>query len=314
MNLIQQMLGTQRPVGGVVYDAVMAGDWSILSQFEPEHCAGIFPVPERIIAYHYVRRGRMTVCLDGHEPVATEAGTMVLFPRADPHVLCSSPDVPPTPAERVFSYDGEGGPNLVRIAGEGDECALFCGWLGLDEGNEALLEGLPPMLMATAGEAQGAFLSSSLRYAAQELGSKPELIARLSYVLFEEAVRRYFETLPEDEGRRLAALRDPALARAFAAIERNLGKSITLDSLASEAGVSRTVLGQRFAAAVGESPMRYVARRRMRRAAERLRSTAEPIARVAFEVGFSSEAAFSRAFKREFGSPPAAWREREAQA
>ena len=308
MSAIEQMLTSHRLVGGIVYDATMAGDWSLLSQFDPQHCAPIFRVPERIVAYHYVRSGNLTVCLEGHEPLVADAGTMVLFPRNDPHVICSSAKVPPTPAEKVFTSDGKNGANVVRIDGDGPECALFCGWLGVDEGNEALLHALPAVLMADVSDAQGAFIASSLRYAAEEIGDKPELVARLSQLFFEEAIRRYLEDVPEAEGRRLAALRDPALARALATIDRELGEEITLDGLASAAGVSRTILAERFAAAFDESPMRYVARQRMRRAAERLKASGETIAQVGFDVGFSSEAAFNRAFKREFGSPPAAWR------
>ena len=308
MSMIDQMMTSHRLVGGIVYDARMSGNWSIVSRFDPEHCAPIFRVPERIVAYHYVRSGTLTVCLDGHDPLVAGAGTMVLFPRNDPHIICSGPDVPPTPAESIFNSDGKHGPNVVRIAGDGEECALFCGWLGLDEGNEALLEALPPMLVADAGEAQGAFLSSSLRYAAEELGASPELVARLSQLFFEESIRRYLESLPEGEERRLAALRDPGLARALAMIERKLDSDITLEALAREAGVSRTVLAERFTAAFGESPMRYVAAQRMRKAAAMLTSGEDSVAQIAFAVGFSSEAAFTRAFKREYGAPPATWR------
>ena len=312
MTAIDQMMSSHRLVGGIVYDAQMAGDWSVLSQFDPQHCAPIFRVPERIVAYHYVRSGTLTVCLDGHEPLIAGAGTMVLFPRNDPHILCSSADLAPTPAERIFLSDGKHGANIVRIAGEGPKCALFCGWLGVDEGNEALLQALPPMLVASATDAQGAFLASSLRYAAEEIGDKPELVARLSQLFFEESIRRYLESLPEAEEQRLAALRDPALGRALAMIERELDRELTLDALARAAGVSRTILAERFAAAFGESPIRYVARQRMRRAATMLSASDDNVAQVAFAVGFSSEAAFARAFKREFGSPPAAWRAQAA--
>lgn len=312
MSAIDQMLTSHRLVGGIVYDARMAGDWSLLSQFDPQHCAPVFRVPERIVAYHYVRSGTLTVCLEDFEPLVAGAGTMVLFPRNDPHVICSSPDVPATPAEQIFTSDGKKGANVVRIAGEGPECALFCGWLGVDEGNEALLRALPALLIAHVRDAQGAFIASSLRYAAEEIGDKPDLVARLSQLFFEESIRRYLEDVPEEEAQKLAALRDPGLARAMAAVDQRLGTEITLEMLAKEAGVSRTVLAERFAAALGESPMRYVARQRMRAAAAKLSAGGSSIAEIAFAVGFSSEASFARAFKREYGAPPAAWRAQAA--
>lgn len=308
MNLVQEMMAAHRLVGGIVYDAVMAGDWSIMSQFQPEHCAPIFPVPERIVAYHYVRRGDLTVCLPGAEPIRASAGTMVLFPRNDPHIICSSPDVPPTAAEQVFTSDGKQGPNVVRISGDGPECALYCGWLGVDDSDEALISALPAVLTARSdGQARGAFLSSSLRYAAEELSGNAVMVARLSQLFFEEAVSRYLETLPPEEEQRLAALRDPAIARALALIQDDQLPAVTLDMLAREAGLSRTVLMERFVALLGAPPMRYRARWKLRRAA-RLLGDGEPIADVAFAVGFSSEAAFTRAFKRAYGEPPATWR------
>ena len=308
MNLIQQMMSAHRLVGGIVYDAEMAGDWSIMSQFQPEHCAPVFPIPERIVAYHYVRRGELIVCLAGASPIRADAGTMVLFPRNDPHIICSAPDVPPTPAERVFTSDGKQGPNVVRIRGDGPECALFCGWLGVDDSDDALIAALPSVLTARCdGEARGAFVSSSLRYAAGELSGNAAMVARLSQLFFEEAVNRYLETLSPEGEQRLAALRDPAIARALAMIQDDRLEQVTLDMLAREAGLSRTVLTERFVALLGVPPMRYRARLKLKRAAQRLRD-GEAIGDVAYAAGFSSEAAFTRAFKRAYGEPPAAWR------
>ncbi len=311
MSVIQQMMAAHRLVGGIVYDAVMAGDWSIMSQFQPEHCAPVFPVPERIVPYHYVRRGRLVVRLPGGAPMSVEAGTMVLFPRNDAHIICSSPEVPPTPAERIFTSDGKQGTNVVRIAGEGAECALYCGWLGVDDQEQALVAALPAVIAARCdGEARGAFLSSSLRYAAEELSGNPTMVARLSQLFFEEAVSRYLETLPDEEEEHLAGLRDPAVGRALKLLHEPGGAQVTLTSLAREAGVSRTVLMERFVRIFGEPPMRYRQRWQLRRAAQRLRDGSR-IADVAYESGFSNEAAFTRAFKRQYGLPPAAWRAAE---
>lgn len=315
MSVVQEMLGSHRLVGGIVYDAVMRGDWSIISQFEPEHCRPIFPVPERIVAYHYVRRGRLTCALPGEPPITAGAGTMVLFPRNDAHVICSHPSVRPTPAEEVFNSDGKHGPNVVRIGENGEECAIFCGWLGVRDSDEMLLGALPAMLVASLGDsAKGAFLSSSLRYAAEDLGADFELVARLSQLFFEEAVLRYLATVPAEQGRRIEALRDPAVGRALVLLHSDGDDPLSLESLARAAGLSRTVLAERFVAAFGEPPMRYRARWRMRRAAQLLREGRESIAEIAHRVGFGSEAAFARAFKRSYGEPPVAWRRTQAPA
>ena len=314
MSLIQQMMAAHRLVGGIVYDAVMAGDWSIMSQFQPEHCAPIFAVPDRIVAYHYVRRGQLVVRLPGGEPLTVEAGTMVLFPRNDAHIICSSPGVPPTPAEQIFTSDGKQGPNVVRIDGDGPECALYCGWLGVDDQEQALVAALPAVITARCdGDARGAFLSSSLRYAAEELSGNATMVARLSQLFFEEAVSRYLESLPDEEEERLAALRDPAVGRVLKLLHDPQAGELTLAALAREAGVSRTVLMERFVRIFGEPPMRYRQRWQMRRAAQQLRDGGR-IGDVAYGAGFSSEATFSRAFKRQYGLPPAAWARAEHTA
>ena len=314
-RVVQDMLGSHRLVGGIVYDAVMKGAWSIISRFEPEHCKPIFPVPERIVAYHYVRRGTLTCVLPGEPPIQAGAGTMVLFPRNDAHIICSDPAVTSTPAEEVFTSDGKHGPNLVRIGKSGEECAIFCGWLGVADSDEMLLRALPAMLVASLGDsAKGAFLSSSLRYAAGDLGADPALVARLSQLFFEEAVLGYLSTVPAQESRRIEALRDPAVGRALALLHREGEDELTLDELARAAGVSRTVLAERFTAAFAEPPMRYRAHWRMRRAAHLLREGRESIAEIAHRVGFSSEPAFARAFKKAYGQPPATWRRQQEDA
>ena len=313
MSIVQDMLASHRLVGGIVYDAVLRGPWSIISRFEPEHCRPIFPVPERIVAYHYVRRGTLTCALPGEAPVVAEPGTMALFPRNDAHVICSDTSVPPTPAEDVFQSDGKQGPNQVRIGKRGEECAIFCGWLGVADSDEMLLGALPAMLVASlADSTKGDFLASSMRYAAEDLGADPALVARLSQLFFEEAVLRYLATVPEDEGRRVTALRDPVVGRALRLLHREGEDDLTLDELARTAGVSRTVLAERFTAAFGEPPMRYRSRWRMRRATQILREGGESIAEIAHRFGYGSEAAFSRAFKRVHAQPPAAWRKQHA--
>jgi AraC-like DNA-binding protein len=155
--------------------------------------------------------------------------------------------------------------------------------------------------------ARGAFLSSSLRYAAEELSGNAIMVARLSQLFFEEAITRYLETLSPDEEQRLAALRDPAIGRALKLLQDVDRAELTLDVVAREAGLSRTVLIERFIRLFGEPPMRYRLNWRLRRAAQQLRNGGN-IADVAHGAGFSGEATFTRAFKRRYGLPPAAWR------
>jgi transcriptional regulator GlxA family with amidase domain len=153
------------------------------------------------------------------------------------------------------------------------------------------------------------WIRRSLDFAVHGLSKEsPEMVGKLAEGLFAEAVRRYIDALPPEEAGWLAGLRDPAVGRTIALIHRRYAEALTLDALAREAGVSKTVLGDRFRSLLGESPMQYCARWRMHVAADMLRQERHNSSSVAYSVGFNSEAAFNRAFKREYGTPPATWR------
>jgi AraC-like DNA-binding protein len=150
---------------------------------------------------------------------------------------------------------------------------------------------------------------SSIALAAEEArAGSAAAVARLVDLLFAEAVRQHANDLPEGEGGWFAALRDPPISRALALVHERYAEDWTTDLLAREAGMSRSAFADRFTTLLGEPPMRYCARWRMQVAANLLRDEHQNIANVAYHVGFNSEAAFSRAFKREYGAPPAMWR------
>jgi transcriptional regulator GlxA family with amidase domain len=155
-----------------------------------------------------------------------------------------------------------------------------------------------------------------MRFGAQELASgparSPALLAKLAELLFVEAVRRYLAALPPDETGWRAAIADPMIGRALAQLHQRLDRRWTAEELARSVGMSRSAFADRFTRIVGETPMRYLAQQRLQLAARRLEASGDAIARVAFEAGYESEAAFNRAFKREFGTPPATWRANRA--
>jgi pimeloyl-ACP methyl ester carboxylesterase/AraC-like DNA-binding protein len=190
----------------------------------------------------------------------------------------------------------------------GDEVGLYCGFLGVSAEHHPLLDSLPPILKLDGGcDTHTEWIETSMRLL-NEAGNSPELIARLSELFFAEAIRRYMDGLAPGEGGWLAGLKDPAVAKALAIIHSRFAEELDVETIARDAGVSRTVLGERFAQLIGEPPMRYCARWRMRVAANMLRDGKQNAANVAYSVGFNSEAAFTRAFKREYGEPPATWR------
>lgn len=310
MDVIKDMLSAMRLSGGVVIDAQLRGQFSMISELAPDDWKPYFPVNGSVINYHFVRSGELWAQVGDRPPQKAAQGSILLFPQNSPHRLFNA-DVPTVLARSVVSPPDSSDPVQVRIPGDGEEVQLYCGFLSAEGFDHPLLELLPSMLVLNLEDsARGDWIGSSMRFASEELHSAPPaLIGRVAELLFAEAVRMYVEGL-EDSSDWLSGLKDPAVSRAMSIIHSRYGEDLDLDTLAREAGVSRSVLGERFVALLGEPPMRYCARWRMRQAANLLREGRESIANIAFLVGFNSEPAFNRAFKREFGEPPATWKSR----
>ena len=174
-----------------------------------------------------------------------------------------------------------------------------------------MFEALPRMLCIPMGESVlllRELLKAGVRESATGEPGAGSMLAKLAELLFVEAMRRYMDTLPPEGKGWLAGVRDAHVGRALAFLHAEPGRAWTVDRLAKEAALSRSALAERFTALMGESPMQYLTRWRLALAARALRSGSDAIARIAERSGYESEAAFNRAFKREFGVPPAAWR------
>jgi pimeloyl-ACP methyl ester carboxylesterase/AraC-like DNA-binding protein len=314
MDVLDEILGSLRLAGGVVIDGEFSGEFCVNAEFTPGHFEPFFPVPETLLSYHYVRSGKLIVEVDGLPPVTLEAGDVAILPRNDPHRLASRIGVTPTDATKISRVTAEG-VHRVSTGTNGPKAEIWCGFLATAKGNEhPLLEALPPLLTlnVTGGEAE--WLESSMRFLAEQHPSS-EVVARLAELFVVQAVREYIDRLPAGASGWLRGLADPAVSRALSVIHSRYAEEIDVEMLAREAGVSRTILGERFADLLGEPPMRYCSRWRMHVAANMLRDGKQTTANIAYSVGFNSEAAFNRAFKREFGEPPATWRRRvEAEA
>lgn len=316
MDVLADILSSMRLSGGVVIDAELGGPSCLVSQFTKEHCASYFAEPAHVIAYHYVRSGRIWVEVPGEPPAEAEAGCIIMLPRNDKHLLYSEPGLPPVPSEDLIEPGPSGEPARIRLEGTGDQTSLYCGFLGSSSPENALIQSLPSVMLIHAGDpSTNDWLESSLRFAAEQLsGAPPSVVARLTELLFGEAVRRYIEGLPEGEGGWLIGLREPGVAKALSIIHNRYAEALDVTGLAREVGMSRSAFADRFTTLIGEAPMRYCARWRMRVAANMLRDGRARSTNIAYEVGFNSEAAFTRAFKREYGDPPGVWRRRLANA
>jgi AraC-like DNA-binding protein len=242
-------------------------------------------------------------------------------PQGEEHLLGSSVDLPPAPAAGVLSAHVDGPPGeVMRIVygGEGTLTRLICGFLTCDGVlSNPLIASLPRLFKVDVGHgAEWAWLRSALDFAASEAATPKAggatVLAKLSELLFVQAIRHGIDSLPQHQGW-LTALRDRHVGRAMLKLHAEPARPWTVDELAHDVGLSRSALAQRFSDLLGQAPMQYLAHWRLHAAARELRNSSKSLAEVAYAVGYDSEPAFSRAFKREFGLPPARWRSGERE-
>jgi AraC-like DNA-binding protein len=314
MDALSDVLRVVRLKGGVFLHAEFTAPWCMLSQVSREDCGLLLDGAEHIVLYHYVVEGRLAARIPDGTPVEIEAGEIVIFPHNHRHLMGSRLDLPPVPVREVVRVSPEGGLLTVRHGGGGERTRIVCGFLGCDrlDGNP-LAAALPPLLRFDARQGSAAaWMQSSLEFAAAEIAARragsQTVLAKLSELLFVEALRRYVEGLPEEQTGWLAGLKDPYVSRALALLHGRVAEPWTVDDLGRDVGLSRSALADRFTRLIGEPPMRYLARWRIQVAAHQLRTSDTSLARIAEQVGYESEAAFNRAFKRSFGVPPATWR------
>jgi AraC-like DNA-binding protein len=255
----------------------------------------------------------MQIQAEGSEAIEVRTGEIVLLPHNDSHCFGSELNLAPVPAGEVIQPPQDGGLARIVHGGGGEGTQLLCGFLGCDTPFSPLLAGLPKMLkLDVKTTASGAWIESTFRFAASEIAAgrlgSSTVIAKLSELLFVEAVNQFVANLPAERRGWLAGLRDPQVGRALASIHARPTEEWTAESLAHEVGMSRSAFAQHFSSLVGQPPMQYLATWRMHLAAQRLREGRNSVAQIAFGIGYDSEAAFSRAFKRQFGTSPGTWR------
>lgn len=315
MDPLSEVLRTVRLTGGIFLDAIFSAPWSVLSQVTPEDCAPRLPTPRQLIAYHFTIKGGFLVSVEGEPPVEVRAGEIVLLPRNDVHVLASAPGLKPVKPDGLIAAGEEGALARLVMGGGGEATHIVCGYLASEDQFNPLVASLPRILKVDvrAGTSHD-WIEASMRFAAKELTegrmASSNVISRLSELLLVEAVRNYSANLADRDAGWLNGLRDPQIGRALALLHGNVRKPWTAEQLAREAGLSRTAFIERFTALVGTPPIRYLTSWRLQTARLQLRETTKSVAQIAYAVGYESEEAFSRAFKREFGIPPAAWRNR----
>jgi AraC-like DNA-binding protein len=320
MDALSDVLRIIRLKGGVFLHAAFTAPWCLSVRLAPQDSDGLFERAEHIVLFHFVVEGRLLTRIGNDAPIAIEAGEVVIFPHNHEHRLGSDLDLPPVPTKDVVCVSPHGGLSAIHHGGGGETTRIVCGFLGCDklDGNP-LVDALPPLLrFDTRQEASGAWMKSSLEFAAAEMAARRAgsdlVLAKLAEVLFVEALRRHVEGLPDERTGWLAGLKDPFVSRALSLLHSRVAEQWTVDDLGREVGLSRSAFADRFTRLIGEPPMRYLARWRIQLAAHHMRRSDIALARIAEQVGYQSEAAFNRAFKLAFGLPPAAWRKRASSS
>jgi len=301
MDALSEVLRVAHLTGGVFLHADFFAPWCMAARVGPEHCAPLLPPSSHLILYHYVVEGdfRIRVAGEDGEDLIVGPGEVVLLPRNDLHLMGSDLSLPPVAGSDIIRPPEDGGLFSIRHGGAGGRTRMICGFLGCARLN-----------VEQGGAAE--WIRSTFQYAAEEVSAgrpgSETVLAKLSELLFVEAVRRYAEALPDGQTGWLAGLREPYVARALALLHRDIIRRWTVDDLGREVGLSRSALADRFIRLIGVPPMHYLANWRMQVATQKLRNTSASLAQVAEIVGYDSEAAFSRAFKKAFGTAPATWR------
>jgi len=323
MDALSDMLRVVGLTGGVFMEADFTAPWSVAGKVAPEFCRPFMVQPRQVVGFHYVVEGGLELGVEGHPPCRVEAGELVILPHNDVHTFGSDGARLPIPAsELIVQASGgvqAGAPGIMKIVhgGGGPHTRVVCGFLGGNDNLESVLASLPAiMTMNLADLPGGDWIGRSFTYGAETLAAgdpgAATVLAKLAELLFVEAVRRYLASLPAEQTGWLAALRDPVVGRALSLLHARVAEPWTAEALAREVNMSRSAFADRFTAAVGQPPMRYLIGWRMQLARHQLRETRATIAQIAFQVGYDSEAAFTRAFRRECGAPPATWRRSES--
>ena len=329
MDVLSDVLRVVRLSGAVFFTADFSSPWAIESPIPERLAAAVMPEAECVVLFHILVEGQCEVECQGLPLTTMDSGDVVVFPHGDQHTMRSHGDVTAMPLSSIFSPGAHTEPPQLSYGGGGRTSRFVCGYLNCDQRFGPLVEALPTLLVVRSRDdysaidargsrltalpqGSGTWLGTTLKFTINEArAARPgnaAMLGRLTELMFVEILREYMHRLPADQGGWLAGVNDPYVGKALRLLHTNPVHDWTVDELAREVAVSRSVLAQRFTDLIGEAPMRYLTNWRMQLAKQMMREGTSNIQEVATRVGYDSEAAFNRAFKRATGSPPATWR------
>ncbi|MGH9793724.1 MAG: AraC family transcriptional regulator [Candidatus Acidiferrales bacterium] len=338
MDVLSDVLRVLRLTGSVFFMGEFSAPWVIEEPDANQLAAFAIPDAECVVLFHILTEGQCLIESKGLPSVSLEAGDVIIFPHGDPHRMSSHAGARAERPQVLLSRSPDGALREIAFGGGGKVTRFVCGYLNCDQKFNPLLASLPNILAvrsrddysavevidrngrrpAAVPQGSSNWLSTTLKFTTHEAKSgrpgNAAMLGRLTELMFVEIIRQYMQQLPEDHRGWLAGLNDPQVGTALRLLHQSPARNWTVEELAHEAAISRSALAQRFTELIGESPMRYLSAWRIQLAKLMLRDYGHTIQQVAARVGYESEAAFNRAFKRAVGLPPAAWRKSAASA
>jgi AraC-like DNA-binding protein len=330
-DTLSDLLRSVRLRGAVFYYVSYRGEWAVEASSAKDIADAVLPGCEHVMEYHMIAKGNGWAAVSGLPPVRLAEGDIVMFPQGERHVISSAPGLKPElrEPEWVFATSNDPKPMPIAVSNgvmsvgrqvllDEAETVLICGFLGCDlRPFNPLVAALPRLLHLSASRAGGwvgRVIDQAVAESHERRPGGDAVLERLAEMMFVDTARRYLDSLPDDATGWLAGLRDRFVGKALAHMHERPEYEWSVDGLAKEVGLSRSALHERFVQFVGQPPMQYLANWRMQVGARLLRESNRNVASIALDVGYDSEAAFSRAFKRMVGAPPAAWRKAQVAA
>jgi AraC-like DNA-binding protein len=317
MDALSEILRVVNLRGAVFFHARCTAPWSVKSPVASTLAQALDSKGAHLVLYHYMVEGRCLVEFDGLAPVELIAGDVILIPHGDSHTMGSSlrgmPDAPVRMDDVLRQR-----PRNIDLGGGGETARFVCGYMACDPTLfRPVLDALPRVItLSLHGPGASNWLARSIGDAVEEASSpKPggeTVLAKLSELMVVETLRSYIGNISTEQQSWLGGLRDRTVGRCLALMHERPAYPWTVESLARTVGASRSVLAERFTHFVGQSPIQYLAKWRMALAANHLSNTSLSLTRIAEEVGYETDAAFNRAFRRVYGVPPGAWRRERA--
>jgi len=317
MDVLSEVLSSVKLQGALFFNGEFSAPWCLSSAGATGIAPYVSSRAKHLIMFHYLTEGRAYASLHDGQREELNSGDIVILPRGDAHLLGNGPPHKPVDSFKTFAKDLAEGLRAVQFGGGGEVTRFVCGYMACDPRLcEVVLAGLPPIFKVSVSQGpSGQWIANSIRFSVNELkgpdAGSSLVVEKLSEVLFVETLRRYIAGLPQEQTGWLAGARDPFVGRALALLHQEPSRAWTVDELGRRVGISRTRLGERFRHFLGMSPIAYLTEWRMKLGAEKLEQTSDSVAEIALAVGYNSEAAFNRAFKRAYNAPPAQFRQRQ---